>query len=137
GPGLGVAVFDLLHQAGDADLKELIQIVGADGEKLQPFEQGIGFVLRLFQHTPVELQPRKLAVDVVSRVVHGDARHDGTGARAVHDTRKSLYQGTASTAPALPGGFKTARLKACPGTNVFGRPPQYKADVSLRISQGV
>ena len=59
-PGFGVAVFNLLHQPGHPHFEKFIEIAGADGEKFQPLEQRIAFILRLFQHAPVELQPRKL-----------------------------------------------------------------------------
>ena len=55
--GLAVAVFDALHQAGLADFNVLVEIRGGDGQKLDPFQQRIGQVLGLFEHTPVELHP--------------------------------------------------------------------------------
>ena len=55
--GLVVAVFNLLHHGGDAHFEELVEIAGGDGEKLQPLEQRIAFVLGLFEHTPIEREP--------------------------------------------------------------------------------
>ena len=77
GAGLGVAVFDPLQQAGHADLEELIQIAGGDGQELDPLQHGIALVLGLFQHAAVEGQPRGLAIQEVSRLVNGKACHRG------------------------------------------------------------
>jgi hypothetical protein len=78
GAGFGVAIFHLLHQTGDPHFEKFVQIVGADREKLQAFQQRAAFILRFFKHAMVELKPRKLAVDVVSRIVNAGACHDRT-----------------------------------------------------------
>ena len=57
GVGLGVAVFNALHQAGLADFDEFVEIAGGDGQELDPLEQGIGGVLGFFEHAPVEVHP--------------------------------------------------------------------------------
>src|SRR5437868_5444061 len=54
----GVAIFNLLLEASYSHFEKLVQIAGADREKLQALEQRIALVLRLFKHTAVELQPR-------------------------------------------------------------------------------
>ena len=41
GAGLGVSVFNLLHQPGHAHFEKLIQIAGGDGKKFQPLEQRV------------------------------------------------------------------------------------------------
>src|SRR6202012_3549214 len=61
--GFGVPVFNALHDAGDADLNELIQIAGSDGKELNPFQQGIIRILRFFEDSAVETQPRFIAAD--------------------------------------------------------------------------
>ncbi len=43
GAGLGVAIFNLLHQAGYADFEKFVEIAGGDRKKLQPFQQWIAF----------------------------------------------------------------------------------------------
>jgi hypothetical protein len=57
GAKVGVAVFDALQDAGDADLDELVEIAGGDGEELDPLEEGIGFVLGLFEDAAVKAEP--------------------------------------------------------------------------------
>jgi hypothetical protein len=55
---LGIAVFNPLQDAGDANLDELVQIAGRDGQKLHPLEERIGLVLGLLQHAAIEAEPR-------------------------------------------------------------------------------
>ena len=69
-----LAGLDLLAQAGDADLEELIEVAGEDGQELHPLEQRIALVAGLVQDARVELEPRQLAVDVgVGRLRPGRA----------------------------------------------------------------
>jgi hypothetical protein len=75
-PGFAIPVFNLLDQSRQPNLKEFIQIIGADREKLQALQQRIVFILRLFQHAMIELQPGNFAVDVISRVVDRSACHN-------------------------------------------------------------
>ncbi|MNY35280.1 hypothetical protein D3C86_1696790 [compost metagenome] len=60
---------DLLLQAGDADLEELVEVAGENQQELQALEQRGGLVERLLQDTDIELQLRQLAVDVQAAVV--------------------------------------------------------------------
>src|SRR5690606_33837687 len=55
---------DLFLQAGDADLEELIQVAGEDQQELEPLQQRVGFIQRLFQHPDVELQLGQLAMNI-------------------------------------------------------------------------
>ena len=76
GPPVGragdLAGLDLLAQAGDADLEELVEVAGEDGQELHPLEQRIALVARLVQDAGVELEPRQLAVEVrVGRLRRG------------------------------------------------------------------
>ena len=57
GTGFIEAVFDLLHQCRYADFEKLVEIAGGDGEKLQPFQQRITLVFRLFEHTVIKREP--------------------------------------------------------------------------------
>ena len=57
-----VAVFELLQQAADTDLKEFVQVAGGDGQKFHAFQQRIAKVSRFFKHAPIEFQPRCFAV---------------------------------------------------------------------------
>src|SRR5471032_3068675 len=69
GAGLFTGKGDLLLQAGHANLEELVQVAGEDQQKLQPLQQRIGLIQRLFQHADVELQLRELAMDVQAAVI--------------------------------------------------------------------
>ena len=55
---------DLLLEPGDADLEELVEVAGEDGQEAHPLQQRVALVLRLEQDARVELEPRQLAVDV-------------------------------------------------------------------------
>src|ERR1035438_5920074 len=57
-----VAVFELLQQATDPDFEELVQIAGGDSQKFHAFEQWIAEISSLFEHAPIEFQPRCFAV---------------------------------------------------------------------------
>ena len=63
----GLARLDLLAQAGDADLEELVEVAREDRQELDPLEQRVALVARLVQDPRVELQPRQLAIDVRER----------------------------------------------------------------------
>ena len=58
-----VAVFNALQDAGDANLEELVEIAGGDGEEFDALEQRVGGVLGFFQHTAVEAQPGFVAAE--------------------------------------------------------------------------
>ena len=62
-----LARLDLLAQAGDADLEELVEVAREDGQELDPLEQRVALVARLVQDAGVELEPRQLAVEVGER----------------------------------------------------------------------
>ena len=54
---------NLTNESGHPNHEEFVKIVGRDRQKAEPLEQRMMRVRRLFQHPPIELQPRKLAVD--------------------------------------------------------------------------
>ena len=56
-----------LLDAGHSDFEKLIEITRGDTKKTQPFEQRHRRVLRLCQHTLVELEQRELAIDQSGR----------------------------------------------------------------------
>ena len=58
---------DLLLQAGDADLEELIQVRANDAEELHPLQERVLRVERLFEHPIIELQPAQFPIDEMSR----------------------------------------------------------------------
>ncbi len=59
----------LFAKPGDAHHEELIHVRTEDGEEFHALEQRITFILRLFQHAPLELQQAEFAVDVQRRIV--------------------------------------------------------------------
>jgi hypothetical protein len=68
--------FNLLDQGGNSHFEKFIKIAAAYGQKLQAFEQWIILILGFFEHAAVELQPRKLAIDVMPRIFDSGACHD-------------------------------------------------------------
>ena len=70
-----VPVLQLLEQATHANLKEFIEIAGGDGKELHSLQDGIVGILGLFQHAPVELQPRLFAVDKASGMIERLSDH--------------------------------------------------------------
>ncbi len=70
-----IAVFELLEQAPDTDFKELIEVAGGDRQKLHPLEERIGQVTGFLKNTPVELQPRFLAVEKKGTIVRRFPNH--------------------------------------------------------------
>ncbi|MNR01581.1 hypothetical protein D3C85_1173890 [compost metagenome] len=80
GAGLFAGEGDLLLQAGDADLEELVEVAGEDQQELQALEQGIGLIQRLLQHADVELQLGQFTVDVQAAVIQA-RHHQGCGSR--------------------------------------------------------
>jgi len=57
------AFFEALQDTGDADLDELVEVAGGDGEKLDAFEEGVGGVVGFFEDAAVELKPALVAID--------------------------------------------------------------------------
>ena len=66
---------ELLLQAGDADLEELVEVGAEDREELRPFEQRERGVLGEREHARVEVEPGQLAVEV-ARVLDGGISDD-------------------------------------------------------------
>ena len=62
-PGDGSRL-DLLAQAGDADLEELVEVAGEDRQELDPLEERIAGIARLVEDPRVELEPGQLAIEV-------------------------------------------------------------------------
>ncbi|KWV88505.1 hypothetical protein PFLmoz3_01400 [Pseudomonas fluorescens] len=56
GTGLLTGEGDLLLEAGNTDLEELVQVAGENQQEFQPFQQGVGLIQRLLEHADVELQ---------------------------------------------------------------------------------
>ena len=62
---------DLLLQAGDADLEELVEVRAADRQEAQALEQRRRRVARLLEHAHIELQERQLAIEKGARRSRG------------------------------------------------------------------
>ncbi len=58
---------DLLAQAGDPDLEELVEVRGEDGQELGSLEEWIAIVAGLVEDPRVELEPGQLAVQIRER----------------------------------------------------------------------
>ena len=105
GPAVGragdLAGLDLLAQTGDADLEELVEVAGEDGQELDPFEQRVALVARLVEDARVEFEPRQLAIDVRERDLgarraaraRGDDGACGSGGDAWIDRGHGLVSG--------------------------------------------
>ncbi len=81
---LSRAVLDALQKTRHPHFHEFIQIVRRNRQKLHALQQRIPGIVRLFQHSPVKIQPLHMAVQVVSRIVqnrsaHGCARNKKRG----------------------------------------------------------
>ncbi len=72
GPHVARLAFDLLLDAGDADLEKFVEVRAEDGEELDPLDQRLGRVLRFLENAPVEFEPAQLAIDEIFR--RGKAR---------------------------------------------------------------
>ena len=62
-----IAVADQRPQARDPHRIEFVQVGRRDGQEPQPFQKRHRRICSLLQHTPVERQPRKLAVEEPAR----------------------------------------------------------------------
>ncbi|MNE21971.1 hypothetical protein D3C80_1151560 [compost metagenome] len=76
--GLLTGKGDLLLQARHTNFEELIQVAGEDQQELQPLQQRIVLIQRLFQHADIELQLGQLAVNVQAAVIQ-TRNSDGRG----------------------------------------------------------
>src|ERR1700747_31960 len=55
-------LFNLLQDAGHADLEELVEVTRRNREELHSFQQRVGGIVGLFEYPAVELEPRLVAV---------------------------------------------------------------------------
>ena len=60
--GVNEAIFNPLEQPCYPDLKEFIQIAGGNGQEFDPFQNGVAFIIGLFQHSPVKGQPGSFTI---------------------------------------------------------------------------
>ena len=60
--------FDLLFDAGDANLEKLVEIVAEDGHELDPLDQRLRWILRFFQNAAVKFEPAQLAINEIGRI---------------------------------------------------------------------
>ena len=64
----GDAGLDLIEQAGDADLEELIEVLAEDRQELGPLERWRRRIRRDRQHALIKLEPGQLAIDEPLRI---------------------------------------------------------------------
>ncbi len=68
GADVGDAGNDLPSHPRDADHEEFVKVGREDGSELHPLQEGLGLLPHLFEHTPVEIEPAQLAVQVQVRL---------------------------------------------------------------------
>ena len=69
---------DLLFEAGDAHLEELVEIGAGDAEELEAFQERVAGIARLLQNALVEFKPAQFAIEEPRRLRRCLSRlHDG------------------------------------------------------------
>ena len=68
------AGFDLLAQTRDADLEELVEVAGEDGQEANALEERVALVTSLVEDAGGEVEPRQLPVGGRGAGVPGEAR---------------------------------------------------------------
>jgi len=74
-PDLSTPLLRLLEEPGHADLHKLIQIARRNRQEFHALEQRIARVAGFFEHAAVKLQPRKMAIQKVSRILQRGTAH--------------------------------------------------------------
>src|SRR5580704_5399067 len=69
-------MLDSLQKTRHAYLDKFVQIVRRDGQKFHSLQQRVPDVPRLLEHTPVELQPFQVPVEINTRIVKSSACHN-------------------------------------------------------------
>ena len=102
----------LVHQAGDANHEELVEVGGEDRAELHPLEQRLRLLGGQVEHARVELDPRELAVEEARVGGDGAGRHRlehyPSLAAAPGDCRSRR---TAATAMSVPSASTSWRSK--------------------------
>jgi hypothetical protein len=86
---------DLLLEPSDANLEELVEVRGDDGDEAQPLEQRHRVVGRLRQHAALEREDAELAVEKLGRRWDSTVHESPAGARA----EKAFYLPNPVTIP--------------------------------------
>ena len=120
----------LAPQPGHADLEELVEVAGEDGQEPHALEQRIADVTRLVEHAFVELEPRQLAVEDRESLVPrgpsataaGSARTGcgSNGGHGPHSDRTWPGRGRDDTCDPIPVGPPRIPRRR---TNPAARPP--------------
>jgi hypothetical protein len=97
---------DLVQQPRDADLEELVEVRGEDGQELGALQQRVALVASLVEHARVEVEPRELAVQVRQR-----CRAPATSGARGANTKRGHAGGSA------PGAITDARAGASESTD--------------------
>ena len=115
GRALAVTGGQLVLETGHPDLEELVEVRTEDPQELEPLQQWRPLILSLVQDPAIELQPRKLAVDVQRGAAQvGGRLNDGGGL-----WRQDVGHGAESIARPRPG--QTGRSQ--PGSTAGIRAP--------------
>ena len=137
GPAVGragdLAGLDLLAQAGDADLEELVEVAGEDGQELDPLEQRVALVARLVQDPRVELEPRQLAVEVRERGLRRAAARRGRAA-ATGRAGRAGAPGSIAAIGRVSGPLRRGRRRAAARPARIARPPIVSSSATYRRS---
>ena len=62
GARLAIAVLGLLHQAGQANLDELVQVAGGDSQKFHAFQKGIAGIAGFFEDALIKVHPGEVPI---------------------------------------------------------------------------
>ena len=63
GTAFGNTFADLRLDAGDADHKKFIKVIGGNRQESHPFQRGMAGIDQFLQHPAIEMQPGQLAID--------------------------------------------------------------------------
>ena len=69
GTALSRTVLDSLQKTRNTHFHEFIKIIRGNRQEFHAFQQWVSWIARFFQHSPVEVKPLHMAVQVVTRVI--------------------------------------------------------------------
>ena len=69
GATLNRTVLDSLQKTRNTHFHEFIKIIRGNRQEFHAFQQWVSWIARFFQHSPVEVKPLHMAVQVVTRVI--------------------------------------------------------------------
>ncbi len=69
GTALGRTVLDSLQKTRNTHFHEFIKIIRGNRQEFHSFQQWVSRIARFLQHSPVEVRPLHMTVQVVTRVI--------------------------------------------------------------------